>query len=236
MTYEFIQRTVGQVVREKNDPVAIRRAFALKCSGVIVATEVPETVTAEIARISDEQFADYMQPLKKTLKLDCRSDDKKHWFWENHHPSLCETFNWLNGEMEELVAAGWQPPFIDSPRNRNNGMTVWLADDFATQWHVDNQHIPEYPDIHLHVHGAGMYVASATVPKQFFFKSSIGDSSDLIIGAKIDPDHQTLQDNGFEIIQLQPGEKLIHTDSCLHASYRGLQQRPGKIKLRASVF
>ncbi len=236
MTYEFIQRTVGQVVREKNDPVAIRRAFALNCAGVIVATQIPETVTAEIAGISDEQFADSMQPLKKTLKLDCRSDDKKHWFWENHHPSLCETFNWLNGEMEELVADGWQRPFTDPTRNRNNGMTVWLADDFATQWHVDNQNAPEYPDVHLHVHGAGMYVASLSVPKAFFFQRTMGDSSHLIIGAKVNPDNQMLQDNGFQIIQLQPGERLIHNDSCLHASYKGLPQAPQSMKVRASVF
>lgn len=240
---DFYEKTIGPVAYEQ-EASKIRQAFSLGCSAVIIDGQVPETVRAEITRApvprnDNEEF------LSKGLFLRSEGDSADDVFWYGGpFPGMRETFHWLMEEARQMVAMKLRPTF-DAVDEDQCPMTLWLGRSTNLPWHTDILRQPQWFDMHLHVYGESIKIATATkdpvtVPVSADaacrLKSQFRSVADM--AAKTREEQNAILDAeleglGVRIVTLQPGQKLIFREDCLH---RSVSTHSEQIKMRAGMF
>ncbi len=227
---------IGPIVREDKDPVKIRRALAQGAGGVIVAGAVPADVLEEGAHYRDRPGAGI--PM---IVADEQAPD--HCRWEASDGALPLTRSWLMEEFKWAASAGLcRKP--EQAQGRNKLLRLWANEAQHLPWHIDLGISEIYPDIHIHLAGHGMKIATPAQTMEMTF-SNVAVSpnlqapgvsiykipyknADQIVHKKL---NEYLRERGVPVCQMQPGEMLFFNDKCLHVSAGRKKQR-----LRAAIF
>ena len=233
----MLRQIINPVVYEDKNPEKIRRAFKLGCGGVIVEEAIPAPVTAEIQNSSSTSPETFQRIEKDGLTIIADQELAVYHRWQRDEQPLSETCRWLMTEFEWAAAAGFCP----SGRMKETGanlLALWAGDGFNLPWHIDKNRAEKTCDIHMHVHGPGMIVASPLFPMSLAFNenrtsprlqrlnsfSTVNDDSVLTT---------YLRDMNFRMIALQPGQRLFFNQSCLHTS---APSAAPALKLRGGIF
>ncbi|MDB5491487.1 MAG: hypothetical protein JWO78_1336 [Micavibrio sp.] len=218
--------SIGPVGHE-TDPVRVREAFRLGCSAVIIDSTLPGEVGAEVACVPATGFPGKSAALREA--------DGTHQ-WDDFIPGIPLTQQWLKEQMRRAEDVGFRPR-ASAMTGKYPGfimLTLWTqnAPDYA--WHIDKPDLPEWNDLHIHIHGDGMMIAvpekgsmSVNLQNRFFAVAS-DPSIDGLEAAD-----NALRDRGFNLVALRPGQMLAFNAGCLHRSAR---KRPDSPKLRAAMF
>jgi hypothetical protein len=239
MAKDTLTATIGPIGYETG-PQKIRAAFAKGCSGVIVDGQVPAAATAEIAAM-EKFYSDPVAPFSLPIGMDLFRSADENLHWQKMHPQAEVTQSWLMEKARDILGTSLRPAFDRSAGYRHqNILAAWWQGQITRGWHQDDQEDSDFPDIHLHIHGPGMIVAAPVRPTQVPLNRQWQLSpprpkslKDLWRSAQpVDPD-QYLQDLGFELISLQPGQSLMFKDRCLH---RSADYSAGQLKFRAAMI
>ncbi|HEY0900708.1 MAG TPA: hypothetical protein VGD95_01165 [Micavibrio sp.] len=228
---------IRPIVYEDPDPEKIRRALRRGIGAVIVPADIPPALITEAAALTQPPLADlsalYRAPEQPGQP--CQ--------WNGEEARLKETQNWLREKFEWAARAG----LCRKPENAHGRLgliRVWANAAQNLPWHYDRELSPVYPDMHLHLAGAGMVVAH--VPHLMNMRFTENKSSPFLIlpedprtinpRSVLTPDHQQKIENylaakGVALKPLQPGEMLFFNQHCLHASAGATAA-----KLRAAIF
>ena len=255
MAVKSVEHEVGPIVREKADPTAIRNALDKGCGGVIIEGSVPPTVTAELERLSvifDDGYNEHyvsganQRYLQQSRILKCRTSEKGMWNWQNtsgylgytsdYIDDLSETCRWLKDEMVWALQAGLvlnaSGPFNDAAlKGRDLRMDLWLMGGINVPWHVDYNPASRRAFVHTHIYGDGLVVASPPQAQSVQIIEKQKQASRWLL-----EEFSTLEDRGFETVKLQPGERIVFGNRCLHKSSEMEESATQKLKVRAATF
>jgi len=224
--------TVAPIVEEDKDPQKIRRAFAAGAGGVLVSDSLPESVAREYKTFSTQKISiDDTLPILKTSM-----DRLGEAYWSDQQQGLAATQEWLKEQFEWAVKARLcRTPH--NPHGKMNFLKIWLKKDVNLPWHVDIDRIELYPDMHIHIGGHGIHIASPQAPKKIPF-------SDRRVSPRLQPPgvkdtdsipqtilNDYLRERGFTLSSMKPGQILFFQEKCLHASAKTARNR-----LRAAIF
>ncbi|MDB5491486.1 MAG: hypothetical protein JWO78_1335 [Micavibrio sp.] len=219
----------------ENNPALIARAFEKGCGGVIVDGAVPAIVLAELEAISLTPEQRNGSRYASQFYMACRNGLTQEIDWDERYKglSLPETGRWLAEEIKWVIAAGMGRG-RDKIADGQKLMSVWLNAAVATGWHIDRQKSLVKPDMHLHIHGQGLMIASPECRAALSMKKSSAAYvlPDNPLSAEGSQD-QMLRERGFKITELRPGQKLFFKDQCLHRSGIGA---PDQVKIRGAMF
>lgn len=227
-----MRRIIQPIVYEDNDPAKIRAAFKAGCGGVIVDGTVPEDVIAEIASIATNP--ERLLSQRDRLLLTAAYENPSQRRWSSDLPELRETCRWLEEEYTRTAATGLCPSgFKGAGRS---SMSLWFSDEQHLPWHIDKktQHLGFWPDMHIHIHGAGLVVAAPPRSLTLTFNDNNSSPRLLVNGDTFeDVANEHLEDKGCTFIALQPGQRVYFGEGCLH---RSAFSPPATLKMRAAIF
>ena len=125
-------------------------------------------------------------------------------------------------------------------------LRLWINNGERLPWHIDldlNQ-LRFYPDIHIHIGGRGMKVASPKRPLKLLFSDRKVSPQLQMAGLSLldmhckNPEKAMqqklsgyLHEHGVDVMSLEPGQALFFNEKCLHASASSKAQR-----MRAGIF
>jgi len=239
-TYE-----VGPVIQEVKDPAKIKRALAQGCAGVLVDNEIPAAVTTEIEACFREND-DVVRRLQDSgLALIPDREHPTQYKWSRDEPRMEETFRWFAQEFDWAVSAGLTKSVTQRTSETRSLLRTWFNQEGVGQlpWHIDRRKLFSTPDIHMHVYGKGMVLASPRKTLALMFSDSEGSPN---LRMRDMPPYQNtgsikiidnaltsyLKERGFTIIKMKPGQELFFNEGCLHKSSSG-QKHP---KVRGAIF
>lgn len=227
---------IGPIVHEDKDPVKIRRALACGAGGVIVDSHAPAEVLQE--------SADYQErPGAGTPTIIVDEQMPGHCRWDASDGDLPITRAWL---MEEFkwAASSRLCRAPEAAQGYNRLMRLWANEAEHLPWHIDLGVSEVHPDIHIHLAGAGMKIATpAQAMKMTFTNTGVSPNlqapgaslykipyknADKIMLKKL---NEYLRERGVSVREMKPGEMLFFNDKCLHVSAAQKKQR-----LRAAIF
>lgn len=228
---------IGPIVQEDKKPEKIRRALARGAGGVIVENPAPAEVMSEYEALVVDRDGT-VSPL-----LIADQDAPDHCRWLHEPPSLKATQAWLKEQFAWAAAERLCRP-AQGLSGKQNLLRLWLNQDMSLPWHIDPSSADTpYSDIHLHIAGTGINIASSSHPLQLQFnKNKTPYLQHPTFGLKDADDPKTqkllrkkldayLENRGLQILTLKPGQTLFFNEKCLHASAGG--QAP---RLRAAIF
>jgi hypothetical protein len=227
-----MRRIIQPIVYEDNAPAKIRAAFKAGCGGVIVDGTVPEAVTAEIARIATNPERFLSQ--RDSIALSATDEKSTQRRWSFDLPTLRETCCWLEEEYTRTAAAGLCPSGLNG--GGRSSMSLWFNDEQHFPWHVDKkqQHLGFWPDMHIHIYGAGLVVAAPPRSLTLTFNDKSNSPRLLVNGDTFDDvANEHLKDRGCTFLTLQPGQRIYFDEGCLH---RSAFSPPAALKMRAAIF
>ncbi len=166
-----------------------------------------------------------------------------HFRWSYEEPHLTETYRWLKSEFEWAVAAGLcRNP--EQAQDRQSMLGLWINNGEQLPWHIDREQGAAYPDIHIHISGAGMKVAHPVKSLKLHFSDNekspnlqlpglslieIQDKNPVkALRRMLDKD---LRIRGVKVCEMLPGQVLFFNEKCLHRSAAGKEAR-----VRALIF
>ncbi len=229
-----MQQIIHPIIYEDNDSAKIRRAFNAGCGGVIVTNKLPNAVTAEMQKLEEEPgLLEWLRD--KSLFLTTDKVDPRQLNWSRDVPEIYETCGWLE---EQYLRSAATKSRQGAPQKKDQSymMLAWFGDEIKLPWHIDKKgSVQQHPDIHVHVHGPGLVVASPPHSIKLPFNQLSGSpylqiTSDNLKGESVDT---YLQNRGFQLITMQPGQTLFLKEMCLHKS-APMDTMP--LKCRAAAF
>ena len=230
-----MERTILPIVYEDNDPLKIRAAFKAGCGGVIVDGGVPDSVAAEIARMSEND--EWLERFRnQTLALQAEDKEGGPRIWTQDVPELQETCRWLEEQYAQLKAAKLCPE--TEPGSRREMLRTWFGEEISQPWHVDRKLTSDTValETHIHIHGTGMLVAVPRKALSLTFSDNAANNSPRLEVPGRGGEKQLdgfLREQDVEFIALQPGQRLYFGESCLH---RSSAQFPARLKVRAAIY
>jgi len=219
---------IRPIAYEDNDQQKIRAAFKAGCGGVIVPLPLPAEVSAELTAVKAHahQHSDMIDKFYAAL----RGPDGKHaqHYWTNTPEALAQTQRWLTGVWEGAV----KDRFVSSSRTSAALVRLWLGAALELPWHIDRQRESHWRDIHAHISGPGLLLASPPRELKMEFAGRMSPHLILPPGDETEPE-KYLEGRGVSFITLQPGQMVYFNEHCLHKSASGAAH---DLKLRAGIF
>lgn len=245
-----MRREIGTIAHEEKNPAKIRRALGQDCGGVIVESAVPAEVVREWQAVAGSTLSPV---IKDSPLIIADGTAPGHCRWKHEDEAYAETQRWLMEEFEWASSSN----LCRRPENAqgHDGMLrLWTNGVMHLPWHIDFALSEIFPDIHIHIAGAGMKVAAPAKAIHMTFSDRKGtpylelpdlswrnilhddaeyddaesDDTRKTIGEKLEA---YMRERDVSLLKLKPGQMLFFNEKCLHASARENQPR-----LRAAIF
>lgn len=238
-----MKREISPIVQEDRKPEKIRRALGVGAGGVLVDNPVPPSVQREwqIALADNNNLLFRMAETPPVLEVPIEAPGLCRWTYEE--AGFLETQRWLRDEFEWASSSGLcRSPA--NPQGKHGFVRLWVNQGQHLPWHIDAVRSRIFPDVHIHIAGEGLKLASPRKPLELMFSDNRTSpylqlpNLSLVETGSNDPYKamqkklkQYLQERDVQLLKMQPGQALFFNEKCLHASAGS-----SNLRLRAGIF